>query len=37
MLGFTASNNKVEYEALLARLRVVSNLGAREVEIYLDS
>ncbi|XP_075640451.1 uncharacterized protein LOC142612219 [Castanea sativa] len=28
---------KVEYEALLAGLRVVSNLGAKEVEIYLDS
>lgn len=36
-LGFKASNNEVEYEALLARLRAVFNLGAQEVEIYLDS
>ncbi|XP_075670396.1 uncharacterized protein LOC142640196 [Castanea sativa] len=36
-LGFRASNNEVEYKALLAGLRVVSDLGAREVEIYSDS
>ena len=30
-LGFKASNNKVEYEALLAGLRVVLDLGAKEV------
>ena len=36
-LGFRASNNEAEYEALLARLRAVSYLGAREVEVYLDS
>ena len=36
-LGFKAFNNEAEYEALLAGLRVVSNLGAKEVEIYLDS
>ena len=36
-LGFKASNNEVEYEALLAGLRVVSNLGAKEVEVYSDS
>ena len=36
-LGFKASNNEAEYEALLAGLRVVSNLGAKEVEIYSDS
>ena len=36
-LGFKASNNKAKYEALLAGLRVVSELGAREVEVYLDS
>ena len=36
-LGFKASNNKADYEALLAGLRVVSQLGAREVEVYSDS
>ena len=36
-LGFRASNNKAKYEALLAGLRVVSDLGAKEVEIYSDS
>ena len=36
-LGFKASNNKSEYEALLAELRVVSDLGAKEVGVYLDS
>ena len=36
-LGFSASNNEAEYEALLAGLRAVMDLGAREVEVYLDS
>jgi len=36
-LGFKASNNEAEYEALLVGLRVVSDLGAKEVEIYSDS
>ena len=36
-LGFKASNNKAEYEALLAELRAVLNMGAREVEVYSDS
>lgn len=36
-LGFKAFNNEAEYEALLARLRVVSDLGAKEVEVYSDS
>ncbi|XP_075666802.1 uncharacterized protein LOC142636447 [Castanea sativa] len=35
-LGFRASNNEAEYEALLARLRVVMDLGAKEVEVYSD-
>lgn len=36
-LGFNASNNEAEYEALLAGLRVVSRLEARDVEIYSNS
>ena len=36
-LGFRASNNKAEYEALLAGLRAVLDMGAQEVEVYLDS
>lgn len=36
-LGFKVSNNKVEYEALLARLQAVLNLGAQKVEVYSDS
>ena len=36
-LDFKASNNKAEYESLLAGLRAALKLGAREVEVYLDS
>ena len=36
-LGFKTSNNEAEYEALLAGLRAVLNLGSREVEVYLNS
>ena len=36
-LGFRASNNKVEYEALLAGLRAVMGIGARDIKVYLDS
>ena len=36
-LGFKASNNKIEYEALLVGLRIVLDLGAKEVEVYSDS
>ena len=36
-LGFRASNNETKYEALLAGLRAVMDMGAREVEIYSDS
>ncbi|XP_075669925.1 uncharacterized protein LOC142639661 [Castanea sativa] len=36
-LGFGASNNKAEYEALIARLRAIRDMGSREVEIYSDS
>ena len=36
-LGFKTSNNETEYEALLAELRAILNLGAREVEVYSNS
>ena len=35
--GFRALNNKAEYEALLAGLRTVLGIGARDIEIYSDS
>ena len=35
-LGFRASNNEVEYETLLVRLKAIWDLGAQEVEIYSD-
>ena len=36
-LAFRASNNEAEYEALLAGLKAVRDVGAREVKVYLDS
>ena len=36
-LSFPTSNNQVEYETLLAGLRLVEDLGAREVQIFTDS
>ena len=36
-LSFKDFNNKAEYEALLAGLRAVLDLGAPEVEVYSDS
>lgn len=36
-LGFQASNNEVDYEALIAGLRVAWKLGADEVEIFSNS
>ena len=36
-LGFQASNNEVEYEALIAGLRVSRKLGTEDVEIFSDS
>ena len=36
-LGFKASNNVAEYKALLVGLRVILDLSAKEVEVYLDS
>ena len=36
-MGFRASNNEAEYEALLAGLKTVLGMGARDVEAYSDS
>ena len=36
-LGFRASNNETEYKALLAGLRTVLGIGARDAEIYSNS
>ena len=36
-LGFSATNNEVEYEALLVGIAMVSLLGGEIVELYLDS
>ncbi|XP_075650005.1 uncharacterized protein LOC142620529 [Castanea sativa] len=36
-LGFHASNNKVEYEALAARLQAAMKLGVVELEVFSNS
>lgn len=36
-LGFQASNNEAEYEALITGIKAMKSLGAKEVEIYSDS
>ena len=36
-LGFLATNNEVEYEALLAGMEMVNQLKGKVVELYLDS
>ncbi|CAL8130627.1 unnamed protein product [Prunus armeniaca] len=36
-LGFSASNNEAEYEALLARLRLAKELSIKRLTIYSDS
>ena len=36
-LGFSTSNNEVEYEALMAGLRATQKLGVEDVEVYSDS
>ena len=36
-LGFLATNNEAEYEALLAGVAMVRQLGGKVVELYFDS
>ena len=36
-LGFSATNNEAEYEALLARMTIVQKMGGKAVEIFSDS
>ena len=36
-LGFLATNNKVEYEALLVGTTMVQKMGGKAVEIFSDS
>ena len=36
-LGFSATNNEVEYEALLVRITMVQKIGGKAVEIFSDS
>lgn len=36
-LGFRASNNEAEYEALIVGLRAVLSLGATNLEVYSNS
>ena len=36
-LGFLSTNNEVEYEALLAGVAMVKQLGGDRVELYSDS
>ena len=36
-LGFLATNNEAEYEALLVRMTMVQKMGGKTVEIFSDS
>ena len=36
-LGFKTSNNEAKYEAPIAGLKTAFDLGARDMEVYLDS
>ena len=36
-LGFSATNNKVEYEALLRGIAMVQKMGGKAVEVFLNS
>ena len=37
ILGFRASNNEAEYETLVARMKTVLGMGARNVKAYSNS
>ena len=36
-LGFSATNNEVEYEALLVGMIMVQKMGGKAVEVFSDS
>ena len=36
-LGFSATNNEAEYEALLQRMVMVQKMGGKVVEMFSDS
>ena len=36
-LGFSATNNEVEYEALLQGMTMVQKMGGKAVEVFSDS
>ena len=36
-LGFSATNNEAEYEALLMRMMMVLKMGGKTVKVYSDS
>ena len=36
-LGFSATNNETEYEALLVGMTMVQKMGGKAVEIFSDS
>ena len=36
-LGFSATNNEAEYEALLQGMAMVQKMGGKIVEMFLDS
>ena len=36
-LGFSATNNEAEYEALLMGMTMVPKIGEKAVEMFLDS
>ena len=36
-LGFSATNNEVEYEALLEGVRMVQRMGGKAIKVFSDS